>query len=171
MGELSSLNYQLITRIYPIRKYVLFASIAFIILSFLIILESAFILTSNSNISSPILVIFSYLLAWLLILFGVVGLKYGCMSASIVSSAPGVQIERPGSAPIWISGTLGQPQEETNLPGSVPANLSAFQAPPPRYSSLGMPAEPPCRSKSFRLPHSARDIRSPPPAYPRHSIV
>ncbi|CAD5220031.1 unnamed protein product [Bursaphelenchus xylophilus] len=171
MGELAALNYQLINRIYPIRKYVLFASVAFIVLSFLIILESAFILTSNHTINSPFLIIFSYLLAWLLILFGVVGLKYGCLSASIVNTAPTIQTERPTSPAIWITGTLAQPQEEgLNIPGMVPNLLPGYPAPPPRYSSLGI-NEPPVRSKSFRIPHSAHGLRSPPPSYPRHSIV
>lgn len=54
---------------------------------------------------NPVLVIFSYLLAWFLIMVGLMGLKIACLANTLNTTVRSVSNTsgRPSSAPAWIS--------------------------------------------------------------------
>ncbi|KAH7731229.1 hypothetical protein AAVH_00126 [Aphelenchoides avenae] len=124
MGDQALISYQLVKKIYPARKFIIIASAIFIVLSLLIVLESAFMFTSTTRVGNPVLVIFSYLLAWFLIMVGLMGLKIACLANTLnttVRSLSNTSSGRPGSAPAWISSPEMAPDiiPEFDLPGTL----------------------------------------------------
>ncbi|KAI6176562.1 hypothetical protein M3Y97_00811600 [Aphelenchoides bicaudatus] len=141
MGEGDTvLDYQVFKKLYPIRKFAFIASIVFIVLSFLVVVECAFVLTDSIKFNSPVLISFSYFLASFLVLIGLIGLRYSYISANTVNECSAIVIESPNTSPIWLSTNIQQFADQDLLPGAVRPD-GMFPPPPPRYSSLGDTAD------------------------------
>uniref|UniRef100_A0A914YX02 Uncharacterized protein n=1 Tax=Panagrolaimus superbus TaxID=310955 RepID=A0A914YX02_9BILA len=169
MGERTFIRLQLLKKVYPIRKIVIAASTVFVFLSFLIVLESAFILSANTKGGSPFLVIFSYVLAWLLVAIGLFGLKVGILSQNLGHHRASTG-SRPNSAPVWVPSPEPDPElVNFTLPGSVQTTTVEvlYPPPPPRYSSLSNSAV--LSGDRLARPPITRPatspISSPPPPY------
>ncbi|KAI6214682.1 hypothetical protein M3Y94_00297600 [Aphelenchoides besseyi] len=145
-------------------------------LSCFVAVESALLLTSNDATSNPALVMLAYFVSWLLILLGLVGIKYSCISTAF--STQSITIGHSDSSPIWISTNIPQ-IGGPDLPGTVNSH-ELFSGPlPPRYSSLSCAVTADNRRLSLNLPASNNTVNPndsrhkpqstsmniPPPAY------
>uniref|UniRef100_A0A915DPS3 Uncharacterized protein n=1 Tax=Ditylenchus dipsaci TaxID=166011 RepID=A0A915DPS3_9BILA len=123
------------------------------LLALIMILHSALIIVGSGGVSrvgDPMFIIFSEVLAWLLILISLMGLKLGCMATDAASLTnrqafdPEIYYARPSLATIWDSSNTSalfhsQPSH-FDIPGAVhqqaiPAVICSTLH-PPRYSSL-----------------------------------
>ena len=83
----------------------------------MIVLESVFIVSANSR-GSPFLIIFSYILAWILVAIGLLGLKIGMLSQNFGHHRS--SFSRPNSAPVWLPSPEPDPElVEFTLPGKI----------------------------------------------------
>ncbi|KAI1724651.1 hypothetical protein Ddc_05898 [Ditylenchus destructor] len=148
MGEQQvSATHNLLLKIYPFRKYIWAISSVLFLLALVIILHSALIIVGSGGITrvgDPMFIVFSEVLAWMLILLSLVGFKAGCMATDVVAAA-----NRPANCPLgaqnqnntglWDDNFIEPDCDNFDIPGTVLPGSSDFiyPPPPPRYSALG----------------------------------
>uniref|UniRef100_A0A914H1E8 Uncharacterized protein n=1 Tax=Globodera rostochiensis TaxID=31243 RepID=A0A914H1E8_GLORO len=176
-GELEggSVFKHLLIQIHPFRKYIWALCALCLLLSLLIILNSVLIISiqgsSPYRLGDPTFVIFSEVLAWLLIMVSVLGIKLTCMSNKIVEAnaeahrrrtgdngtsvpppLPSVAIEvdgpdfvgqrRPFSAPQWVNAYWGLSSDGI-AGGENPFGLPGVVEPQPPFDPFLFPPPPP----------------------------
>uniref|UniRef100_A0A183BTQ3 BPTI/Kunitz inhibitor domain-containing protein n=1 Tax=Globodera pallida TaxID=36090 RepID=A0A183BTQ3_GLOPA len=176
----------LLIQIHPFRKHIWALCALCLLLSLLIILNSVLIISiqgsSPYRLGDPTFVIFSEVLAWLLIMVSVLGVKLTCMSNKIVEAnaeahrrrtgddgtslpppLPSVAIEvdgpdfvgqrRPFSAPQWVNAYWGLSSDGIAA-GENPFGLPGVVEPQPPFDPFLFPPPPP-RYSSLEGPRVA----------------
>ncbi|KAL3103131.1 hypothetical protein niasHS_002317 [Heterodera schachtii] len=163
----------LLIQIHPFRKHIWSLCALCLLLSLLIILNSVLIISiqgsSPYRLGDPTFVIFSEVLAWLLIMVSVIGVKLTCMSTKIIeanseacrrragdedgaglaTALPSVSIEvdgaelmdhrRPFSAPHWVNAYWGLAADG----GEGAVGLPGVVEPQPPFDPFLFPPPPP----------------------------